>query len=388
MKKMMVLPFSVLLVMVAVVPAFAGVVCFKCHAEKAFTGAVVHSPVAEGECTICHNPHVARFKGLLHREVAAMCYTCHDPIVNEHDDSLIHRPVRLGDCLACHNPHAAKGKGLLKEEQQGAGCFNCHKDLTREYKVSHAPYAKGECSACHLPHQAEQIQLLKSEPEKLCRSCHKGELPRGHQGFPGKPAACLTCHNPHGSSRAGMMREVFHAPFAEGCGDCHEGGGKVGIDKCLECHEEVRNQVKNTHSHLTGKKGNSCINCHSPHAADNTKLFRNRQIQVCRTCHQDTFASYVDKLHSHPDTGTCGDCHEVHGSVNLAMLKGNGNQVCSRCHETQGQFTHPVGETVLDPRTGLAMTCVNCHYPHGTDFQFNLKLDGSKDLCIQCHRGY
>jgi predicted CXXCH cytochrome family protein len=31
---------------------------------------------------------------------------------------------------------------------------------------------------------------------------------------------------------------------------------------------------------------------------------------------------------------------------------------------------------------------VSCHYPHGTDFQFNLKRDMAKDLCIQCHKGY
>jgi predicted CXXCH cytochrome family protein len=70
------------------------------------------------------------------------------------------------------------------------------------------------------------------------------------------------------------------------------------------------------------------------------------------------------------------------------MLKDGGNKTCSRCHETQGKFTHPIGEKVLDPRSGQMVACVSCHNPMGTDFRYNLKLSGTKDLCIQCHRTY
>lgn len=364
--------------------------CFGCHDRKNFVKAVVHQPVAKGECDSCHNPHVAKFKGLIRQEVAKLCLSCHADVGKGGSDrSLVHKPVRDGQCLACHDPHSSSVKGLLREKNQKETCVKCHEALAKNYEYSHSPFARGECSACHQPHHSERLQLLVADPEALCRSCHKGTLTDSHKNFPGKPAACLTCHNPHGSSRKGLIKDFLHEPFTTGCTDCHEGaGGSVPVGKCLECHGEVREQALAVHSHLTSATGNSCVNCHSPHASDDKKLFKRKLEQVCRECHRDTFKNYADKLHSHPSTGSCANCHQVHGSNNLAMLKGDGNQVCSECHKTQGQFTHPVGVGIFDPRTGLVLTCVSCHYPHGTDYTYNLKLEGSKDLCIQCHRGY
>ena len=97
----------------------ADTLCFKCHSKKDFTGAVVHEPVSEANCTVCHNPHVARFKGLLQRDVASLCYECHDSVVDPNNKLFQHKPVRLGECLACHDPHTSDGKGLLKEKESG-----------------------------------------------------------------------------------------------------------------------------------------------------------------------------------------------------------------------------------------------------------------------------
>lgn len=363
--------------------------CFGCHERKDFLKAVVHQPVAKGECERCHNPHVAKFKGLIQKEVAELCLDCHAQVGKGADKTRVHKPVRGGQCLACHDPHSSTVSGLLREKNQKESCVKCHEDLAKNYEYVHQPFAKGDCSVCHHPHQSERIHLLVADPDNLCRSCHKGSLADSHKNFPVKPAACLTCHNPHGSSRKGLIKDFLHEPFKAGCTDCHDSsGGRVGADKCLECHGEVREQALAVHNHLTSATGNSCVNCHSPHASDVEKLFKSRLEQVCRDCHSDTFKNYVDKLHSHPTPGSCAICHQLHGSNHLAMLKGDGNQVCTECHKTQGKFTHPVGEGVFDPRTGMVLTCVSCHYPHGTDYTFNLKQEGSKDLCIQCHRGY
>jgi predicted CXXCH cytochrome family protein len=384
---------SIMLVLLGTTTSAVGAqdkLCFGCHDRKDYVKAITHNPVAKGECDACHNPHVAKYKGLLQQEVVNLCRSCHADIGTGGSDlSLVHKPVRDGQCLACHDPHSSSVKGLLREKNQKETCIKCHESMTKNYEFTHSPFAKGECSVCHRPHQSERVQLLVSDPDTLCRSCHKGNLVEFHKNFPVKPAACLTCHNPHGSSRKGLIKDILHEPYKTGCTDCHEtAGGRVGVEKCLECHSEIRDQSMAVHNHLTSAMGNSCVNCHSPHASDNPKLFKTKLEHVCRECHRDTFKNYVDKLHSHPSTGSCANCHQVHGSNHLAMLKGNGNQVCSECHKTQGQFTHPVGEGVFDPRTGMVLTCVTCHYPHGTDYQYNLKLEGSKELCIQCHRGY
>lgn len=377
-----------LLIILGASGAAASESCFKCHDKASFSGRVVHSPVSKGNCGICHNPHAAKHKGLLQQRQPQLCFECHDFLEgNDVNKTNIHLPVRKGECTVCHDPHASKYRGLLKK-QRGKNCFECHKDQPQKFKVTHEPYLKGHCGACHDPHQSGRIQLLVDDPEKLCLSCHKGELQAAHKGFPLKVGSCLTCHSPHGSKRASLIRDNLHAPFADGCNDCHDGNKVIGAEKCLECHPEVKAELNAVHNHLTSKKGNGCIACHSPHAADGKGLLRNRQAQVCRKCHADTFAGYVEKKYSHPDTGSCADCHALHGSNQLAMLRGDGNEVCGRCHSSQGSFTHPVGEGVYDPRTGLELNCVTCHYPHGTDFEFNLKLGGGKDLCVQCHRGY
>jgi predicted CXXCH cytochrome family protein len=362
-------------------------VCFKCHQQKDFTDKRIHAPVARGECTACHNPHVAKHEKLLRSEVVKLCQGCHGDLAAGTNTLMTHKPVREGNCLACHEPHSSSLKGLLKKKNQIELCFSCHEGLTRKFEVNHVPFTEGQCNACHFPHNSPRALLLVEEPDTLCRSCHEKISSKAHKNFPGKAAACLTCHNPHGSTRRALVKDFLHAPYAEGCDDCHA-DGKPGTEKCFECHDEVRNQTMAVRNHLGTGGNNSCTNCHSPHAADNEQLLRSREEYVCRNCHGDTVANYVDKPYSHPLPGSCSNCHQVHGSNNLAMLNGDGNQVCSSCHETQGKFTHPVGAGTNDPRTGMTVNCVSCHYPHGTDYPKNLKMDDAKDLCVQCHRGY
>ena len=143
-----------------------------------------------------------------------------------------------------------------------------------------------------------------------------------------------------------------------------------------------------SHTHLSGNSVNKCVACHSPHASDEKSLLRKKQEMVCMTCHENTSMRYEDTLYKHENIGTCTDCHDVHGSNELVMLKGDGNAVCERCHETQGQFTHPIGDKVIDPRNGQGLTCVTCHNPMGSNYKFELKRSGSKDLCVQCHKKY
>ena len=385
-----VLTISFLLAVFLPASASAAVnVCFDCHKKSEFQGKVVHKPLAKGECSSCHNPHVAHFKGLLERQGADLCYKCHLGKKKTFNQGVVHPPVRQGECLSCHAPHVSSRKGLLKDSLS-ATCFTCHDELKGKSKHTHAPFAKGQCSSCHYPHQSEFGQLLVNEPDKLCASCHTSQdLQNGHKNYPGSLRNCLSCHNPHGSDRKGLIRNVLHAPFAEGCNECHSVDGKeAGTRNCLRCHEEVSSGMHAVHSHLTGSSENTCVTCHSPHAADSRILLKGTQEQVCYSCHEDTLGRFRDKLYKHSGAEECSDCHDVHGSNELAMLRGDGNQVCERCHETQGEFTHPVGDKVTDPRSGQMVSCLSCHMPMGSDYKYQLTFSGSKDLCVQCHKKY
>lgn len=370
--------------------SLAAPVCFQCHKKDIFQGTVIHQPVAAEKCSVCHNPHAAKHKGLLASSVDELCYSCHKEEKESYRKGIVHQPVRQGNCLACHSPHVSNRKGLLQGNSADS-CFACHEKLPRQFKVTHRPFAKGDCSVCHQPHQAGNIQLLREEnPDMLCFSCHKQQdMAKGHSEYDGKLTNCLSCHSPHGSSRVAMVREFFHQSFSDGCKACHVKGKVINDEEsCLICHEQVRQQLYSTHSHLGVSSGNSCMACHSPHAGDSQSLLKGLQKQVCRECHAGTYERYLDKLYKHPIVveGECDKCHLVHGSNRIAMTKDDGNKICSSCHESQGQFSHPVGAGINDPRTGQEMTCNSCHNPMGTDFKGNLLLSGTKDLCVQCHQ--
>lgn len=367
--------------------ALAAQGCISCHPKKEFSGKVVHEPVAQGKCTQCHNPHVAKFKGLLQKQGGDLCYSCHGEAQKAFGQGVQHQPVREGQCLACHSAHASAQKGLLSRPI-AESCFKCHEALAKnEFSRKHKPFAEGKCVACHKPHYADNYQLLKEDSDKLCLGCHsQPDALTSHKGFPGKAGKCLSCHNPHGGKGKGLIRANIHAPFKKGCTSCH-GKEAKGSELCLSCHAGVREQMLAPHTHMFAGDG-TCVECHSPHASDITGLLKAPYEQLCRSCHTDTFDRNRRSLHPHPKTEKCTDCHDAHGSDRLVMLNADGNAVCSRCHKTQGEFSHPVGSEIVDHRTGQGMTCLSCHDPMGTEYRYNLKLSGKKALCVQCHRSY
>ena len=367
--------------------AFGAKVCYDCHKKSMFKNKLIHDPVARDNCTSCHNPHAAKHAGLLKKEVSALCYACHRDKKDSFNKGIVHDPVRRGECTSCHDPHASASKGLMKGKYADS-CFNCHESLARTFKYMHQPYAKGQCQFCHSPHQAENYQLLNVSADKLCRKCHsQGEIAGAHKNYPVAISTCLSCHNPHGSNNKAIVRSVRHAPFIKDCKTCHgRSTGRVSQETCLGCHEEIREYLLTSHNHLTDNGGNSCINCHSPHAGDTKQLLIDRPLLLCRSCHNDTYIRHEENVFVHTVTANdCQLCHAVHGANQVAMLKGDGNSVCLGCHPNQGQFSHPVGRGVIDPRNNQEATCLSCHDPHGTDFKGQLKMSGQEALCVQCH---
>lgn len=355
--------------------------CFQCHSPSKFTGATVHRPVAEKKCAACHNPHAARHEGLLPVTADRLCRECHRNIGGGPGGSVSHDPVNRGECLACHAPHASSQKRLLTDRVNTL-CQKCHSVSVERPASSHL--TRIACTSCHDSHGGSQRYLLKSAPATLCLSCHKngGE----HRNFPEQPQQCMSCHTPHESPRRHLVKAVLHAPYQEGCATCHSAGGTGGSSLCLGCHDEVGKAAGMRYSHLSGMgAANVCIGCHSPHAGDGRAMLKGAEPGLCLGCHRDTEKRFASRSHRHPRIATCTTCHTIHGSNRVAMLKMDGNAVCEQCHETQGKFTHPVGEAIRDPRNGTLVTCVTCHLTKGTDQPYHLRLNGEKELCVQCH---
>jgi len=363
--------------------------CFTCHDRKMFTGKQVHQPVRESRCAVCHNPHVARYKGLLRLREDRLCYSCHTDSEQRFQVGMLHDPVVKGACSVCHAPHASDETALLKKNL-AKRCLKCHEKTGKKFTVPHAPFAQGNCTACHRPHQADNPELLINTGPALCRNCHQpDEFTADHPDAPGRGGACLSCHAPHGSDRKGLIRDTLHQPYGEGkCDTCHGRNTADSASSCLACHKKVQKEINATHNHLTMHRGNSCLNCHSPHAGDDSSLLKGPERLLCTGCHQATLGRYREMPDKHPPLDKCSLCHTPHGSNNLAMTRGDANAVCIQCHESQGKFTHPVGPDVLDSHTGQMVTCSSCHNPMGTRYKYHLKADGKKALCVLCHRTY
>jgi predicted CXXCH cytochrome family protein len=358
--------------------------CFGCHDRKSFQGRVVHQPVQEKPCSVCHNLHAAAHDHLLPLPAGKLCGRCHD--ASKQEQRFMHQPYTDGRCLNCHAAHASEAANLLPVDLASA-CFSCHQEQVKSYGFPHSPFKKGQCGACHLAHGSDTLQLLKAEDERLCLPCHSVDSVRGSHPFTVKIKGCLTCHDPHGGDAKSMLRKVLHAPYKQGCDRCHHGEEVVTTKVCLSCHPQVKKDYLLIHSHLTDNAaGNGCVSCHSPHAGNDRMLLAGTQARVCLRCHQDTADRHRGKASRHQKMNECLSCHTAHGGDAPAMLKGDGNTVCSGCHKSQGAFSHPVGTKTIDPRNGQMMTCVSCHDPKGTDFPYQLRLGGEKELCVQCHK--
>jgi len=362
-----------------------GTTCLTCHDAATLRGAVQHRPAAEKRCLTCHLPHVSRYAKLLSQPEPDLCLDCHQNFTAILQKKNVHQPVLDGACSRCHRPHAGNRQALLVAAPATL-CRECHPMPAITGKQAHRP-AIADCLVCHAPHASSNRALLRRTGDTLCLGCHdRDRMNARHPRSGPSPRHCLSCHQPHGSSQPHLLRPVLHPPFADGCDSCHQGTKPVATDICLNCHEDIADALGAVHTHLTAAVGeNACSRCHDPHTGNTKKLLRDTEFFVCTGCHTDVPDRYRG-AYSHPlNKASCSDCHEPHGSNRLAMLRGDGSAVCSQCHETQGTFTHPVGETTRDPRTGQPVTCLTCHDPKGSDFPYQLLADPTRDLCVGCH---
>lgn len=159
--------------------------CSSCHDDFEKGGGsggkwYVHGPVADGECTACHDPHYADQPKLLKKD--KICFDCHDPFRGE---GTVHQPVKDGECAACHSPHAGPvPKQLLRAGN--ALCLGCHENPHNQHRSasvmgtltaipSDFPVEKGQlaCLGCHRPHESDERRLFRMNQGEMCQTCHK-----------------------------------------------------------------------------------------------------------------------------------------------------------------------------------------------------------------------
>jgi predicted CXXCH cytochrome family protein len=433
--------------------------CIECHEDKS-KGKAVHSAIATG-CTSCDevrvNKEVTRVK-LITATPYRLCLQCHaDKDANE-IKGRVHKPA-VRDCLKCHDPHASDNKNQLLKPVSGTTknenlCLSCH---TQGVKVPeggsrHAALDMG-CDTCHVTHKTSDkgdreanFHLTKNSPA-LCVDCHdtKDEtLTKAHQNQPFAGTDCVTCHDPHQSSRPKLMQAFVHAPFDGGsssCATCHQApkDGKVVLttatskELCLSCHADKGEQIEKAKVQHPGAAGD-CVDCHNPHAGKSPGFPKPDAVNVCLTCHADQAEQHKKKhLHQPVFEQGCATCHEPHGGENQHLLRAaEPNKLCLECHGpdakpeplgdshlvtifegkvklSENYFRsvprlplkygrgHPVAHhPVVDQmepsdatKVRVAINCQTCHQPHASSQPGLLLKDQANNMafCASCHKG-
>lgn len=351
----------------------AGCVTAKCHADMG-TKKFVHGPVGAHICTICHveNPE-KKHQFTFAADKEELCFSCHEAKQDMMLENFVHTPVANGNCIGCHDPHQSDYKYNLKGAAKDL-CLNCHKpdEFSREFV--HGPVAVGDCNACHNPHASENEFQLLAPKEKICYNCHKEKEELMNKKHPHAPAAasCTNCHNPHSNTANYMLplktpdlcfkchQEIEshkestyqHPPFAEGkCSACHNVHAsdypRLFPQKqetlCLSCHTEMNDYIsQQTHKHGPVKEGD-CNACHDPHGSENTHILRKyfppefyksyatENYALCFECHNKDIAlepetktltnfrngeKNLHYVHVNKDVKgrSCKACHQVHAS--------------------------------------------------------------------------
>ncbi len=381
--------------------------CYECHKElkKDLTDRYVHFLFKKGKCVTCHNAHLSSVKGLMNDEIDSICLKCHEKIRVQLKKSNLHSALRDGKCTDCHYPHSGSIENLLVAPEKTL-CMNCHEDIKDQQEKAYAclPFKKGNCSACHDSHASAEDALLTFSSNKLCQKCHAPKCKAGDASIAKvvKDLSCTSCHSGHSSKDKGVLGPYGHTAFlVKKCEECHnpieprkEITTKIeGKELCYSCHKQEDSKYKYLEEdvHVKGKN-NPCNICHDHHASSKKNLTKN-EANICIECHELTekrTASMEKVLRTIKCTPIkerrCFDCHIPMHSDRPLNYREDGIALCARCHASEHKITHPLGEGVIDPRTGQPVTCISCHSMHNSKDEFMLTFDRNRALCIQCHK--
>lgn len=188
--------------------------CQTCHQQNEERANWSRGPHATNgvTCIGCHSPHYARVKeALLVDNTPQLCYRCHNEQKADFTKPFRHRVNEgLIQCQDCHNVHGGytTRRSLRQTASQQEVCFKCHRDKQGPFLYEHPPVKTEGCTSCHTPHGSVNARLLRVSPVNvLCMQCH---TPAPNSASPGIPSfhnqtqkyqACTMCHPAiHGSN--------------------------------------------------------------------------------------------------------------------------------------------------------------------------------------------
>jgi DmsE family decaheme c-type cytochrome len=208
--------------------------CLQCHTQQISRANIRRSEHTQADivCTSCHSIHKSPSpKNLLAKtQQIELCGNCHLQVKSQFSLPFKHR-VNEGfmQCSDCHNPHGTdaptwrmgqRPRLVTQSPPTEQACLKCHVDKRGPFAFEHAAVRVDGCESCHNPHGSMNARLLKRPATfTLCLECHNGVGNFGRQGdgvaqqSPSHNMAdpryqnCTTCHvKIHGSNGDALFR--------------------------------------------------------------------------------------------------------------------------------------------------------------------------------------
>ena len=130
-----------------------------------------HGPYGARSCGSCHQG-AAGVSPRLVQPLAELCVGCHSdrhfpggrPVA-----TWLHGPVANGQCTACHNPHQTVRRYMLLKDDGPALCGQCHGAAELQQTPQHVADPAAECTTCHNAHLGRDRLLLKADYDERSR---------------------------------------------------------------------------------------------------------------------------------------------------------------------------------------------------------------------------
>lgn len=179
-------------------------------------------------------------------------------------------------------------------------------------------------------------------------------------------------------------------------------GGYLGMETCLECHEDMGASLLATRHGLeidprTPAAKLGCESCHGPgeqhmEGGGDPELIGRFDVmtpadisEVCTDCHNRGEHAFWDISQHNGRDLTCTTCHSIHHpeSPEYQLKEVDQAALCSQCHQDKAAKIQRASHMPL--REGK-MECTSCHNPHGSANVRMLAVGMTvNDSCTSCH---
>jgi DmsE family decaheme c-type cytochrome len=221
----------------------------------------------------------------------------------------------------------------------------------------------------------------------MCATCHE-DLAKAFNSTPHhyvdtnkklgwEGRACEGCHGPGQKHTESVSAEDIRNPAKMAA---------AAADKiCLTCHLGQPTQVGRIQSSHAQNQV-PCTTCHKIHSKDPPGLVARKFIainELCAECHTNNVAQFQKPYHHRipEEAMSCVDCHNPHGTIRPAMMKSfaANEPGCLNCHgDKRGPFTFEHAPVRFEG-------CTTCHEPHGSTNPRMLTRPLVQQVCLECH---